>query len=293
MDYHRDVQPILDKHCVRCHNADDYKGRVSLTGDHTPRFCESYWTMLQWGLISDGRNEYGNRAPRTIGSSASRLFEKTGGAHHKVHLSPLESKTLRMWIDSSAAYAGTYAALGSGMFPVSFPVEAMTRRCARCHGHEAPKDKIIGGHKTAFRFGKNGPAIPLVGTLMHLRDVRAKLGYYKFGWARPPQAHCNLSQPEKSLLLRAPLAKKAGGFGLCGEAIFDSPDDADCQAILAAIRNAAGRHNKAKRFDMTGYRPNDYYLHQMVRYGILDAMPAPDETVDPYAVDRAYWSSFR
>ena len=292
MDYHRDVQPILDRHCVNCHNPDDYKGGVNLAGDHTPRFCESYWTMLQRGLISDGRNESGNRAPRTIGSSASRLFEKTSGKHNKVCLDPMELKTLRLWIDSSAAYAGTYGALGSGMCPVEFPVEAMIRRCARCHGHKAPENKIIGGHKTVFRFGENGPALPLVGTLMHLRDIRGKIGYYKFGWARPPQAHCNLTRPEKSLLLRAPLAKKAGGLGLCGKTVFDSREDADYQALLSAVRDAAGRHREAKRFDMGGYRPNDYYLYQMVRYGILDAIPDPEETVDPYAVDRAYWEAF-
>ena len=30
----------------------------------------------------------------------------------------------------------------------------------------------------------------------------------------------------------------------------------------------------------------------MVRYGILEAPPAPGEQVDAYALDRAYWRSF-
>jgi len=49
---------------------------------------------------------------------------------------------------------------------------------------------------------------------------------------------------------------------------------------------------REKRFDMAGFRPNDYYLHQMQRYGVLPAAFGPDTTVDAHATDRAYWQSF-
>jgi hypothetical protein len=33
MDFHRDVQPVLDRHCVSCHNPERREGHVSLAGD--------------------------------------------------------------------------------------------------------------------------------------------------------------------------------------------------------------------------------------------------------------------
>jgi len=291
LDFHRDVQPVLDRHCVRCHSPNRYDGRVDLVGNHTPLFCNSYWTIIQRGLIADGRNALGNRAPYSIGSSASRLMKLLDGSHYKAKPTAREVKTVRLWIESSAVYAGTYAALGSGFATVRFPVAAMTRRCGDCHGHP-PRGKPIGGHKTYFRFGKKGPAVPLVHSIMHLRDVRAGLGYFKFGYSRSPQSLCNLDDPPKSLLLRAPLAKTAGGLAICERPVFQGTDDADYKAILAAITEAGRRLRRHKRFDMPGFRPNDYYCHQMQRYGILPEDLPPDKPIDPFATDRAYWQLF-
>ncbi len=291
LDFPRDIQPILDKHCVRCHNPDRFEGRVDLCGDHTPLFCQSYWTLLRHELIADGRNEhYGNRPPRTTGSAASRLLDRLEGGHHDVRASELEIKTVRLWIDSSAPYAGTYAALGSGMCPVEFPVETIVRRCGECHAHKPPKRRI--GKHPYFRFGEPGPAVPLVHTFLDLQQIRARIGYYKMGNTRPPQSLCNLSRPTKSILLRAPLSKQAGGLGLCKGEVFGSTDDADYRTMLGAIQTARDKLAHEKRFDMPGFRPNDYYLYQMQRYGILPKDLKPSDPVDPYETDRAYWRSF-
>ncbi len=287
------VQPILDRHCIRCHNPDTYAGRVDLTGDRTPLFSQSYWTLLQRCQIADGRNERGNTAPRSVGSAASALLRKFDGSHRKVKPSLVELQTVRLWLESSAPYAGTYAALGSGLYPVQLPVDAFERRCAACHGHAAPAKRPIAGQKTYFRFGKSGPAEPLVHTLALLRDVRARIGYFKFGHSRTAQSLCNLTRPAKSLLLRAPLAKAAGGLGLCGGAApFTDADDPDYQLVLAAIKRAATRLAEGGRFDLPGFRPNDYYLHQMTRYGVLAEVPGSDHPIDPYALDRSYWALF-
>ena len=64
------------------------------------------------------------------------------------------------WIDSSAVYAGTYAALGSGMHPVEFPVELMEQRCGKCHGRKVKGQRI--GRGMYFQFGPVGPALPEV-----------------------------------------------------------------------------------------------------------------------------------
>ena len=112
----------------------------------------------------------------------------------------------------------------------------------------------------------------------------------------------NLSRPAKSLLLLAPLAPAAGGFGMSrvdqrgkpvGErhAVFESTDDADYQTLLAAIVDANEYVERVKRFDMPGFRPHPAYVREMQRFGILAKTLAPDAPVDPYAADRAYWRS--
>ncbi len=291
-EFPRDIQPILDKHCVECHNPDRPEGKLDLTGDRTPMFCQSYWALLNRGLISDARNAAGNRPPRSVGSSASPLLGYLDGSHHDARLSEAERATVRLWIEASAVYAGTYAALGTGMAPVEFPVAAMEQRCGGCHGTPAPEARRIGQGELYFRFGERGPHLPLVHEFLDLQRIRGSIGYYQFGNARPPQSLCNLSRPEKSILLRAPLSPEAGGLGWCERNEFTDTDDPDYQAMLAAIVAASERLAERKRFDMPGFRPNVYYIRQMQQYGILPPDHDPAAPLDFRAVERAYWRSF-
>jgi hypothetical protein len=106
------------------------------------------------------------------------------------------------------------------------------------------------------------------------------------------QVACNLDRPDKSLLVRAPLAKAAGGLGICRGEVFADTGDADYQKLVEAIR-AAGRQLAAgKRFDMPGFRPNKYYIREMQRFGFLPEQLAPEAPIDCYATDEAYWRSF-
>ena len=72
--------------------------------------------------------------------------------------------------------------------------------------------------------------------------------------------------------------------------VFGTPDDPDYQAILAHIDAARRKLDSIKRFDMPGFQPNEHYVREMKRYGILPASfdPATD-AVDPYETDRRYW----
>ena len=105
----------------------------------------------------------------------------------------------------------------------------------------------------------------------------------------------NLTRPEKSLYLKAPLAKEAGGLGLCtnalGKAVFASVDDPDYKTLLALVADAKSVLDADPRFDMPQFCPNPEYLREMKRYGILPMDADPRKCpVDPYATDRRYWS---
>ena len=93
-------------------------------------------------------------------------------------------------------------------------------------------------------------------------------------------------------MLRAPLAKPAGGEARCKEIVFKDTSDPLYVRMLAAIRSAAKKLQAEKRFDMDGFRPNKYYIREMQRFGFLPSDLKTDDPIDVYAVDRAYWDSF-
>ncbi len=265
-DFPRDIQPILDRHCTDCHNYDKRQGGHVLTGDRSPTYSHSYVTLLT-RYVSHGRDAAeSNLAPRLIGTSASRLMRLIDGSHYQARLTPRETDYIRYWIESGAPYAGTYAALGTGMVQVLQDKEdvflkkgkVMSRRCMSCHGKKFP--------------------------------AHVELRY-------------NLTEPAKSLVLLAPLAAEAGGYGLCESrsprpedgndvGVFGSTDDPDYQELLADIRRLKNDLDRRKRFDMPGFRPGEHYVREMKKYGILPADCDPKaDPVDVYALDRAYWKS--
>lgn len=112
MDFTRDIQPLLDKHCVSCHNPRKKDGDVVLSVEPKDWWSLSYVTVMDRGLVAHGHDGEGNRPPRSIGSSASRLLKLFDPAHHGVGATPLERQTVRLWIECGAPYVGTYASLG-------------------------------------------------------------------------------------------------------------------------------------------------------------------------------------
>ncbi len=301
LDFPRDIQPILDRHCVACHDAHRRDGNIILAGDHGPVFSLSYYALVARNLISDGRNGLGNRPPRSIGSSASRLLELMNGSHYGATASEHERRMVRLWIESGATYPGTYAALGTGMIggfeivdrsirldrcdlewpSVKAAGEALQRRCLTCHDAQKPlplsPSHLVGPGGWGTAFDGAPPWVDLTPD-----DVRRR-------WSR--DLFYNLSYPEKSVLLLAPLAKQAGGFASCGETVFADRSDPDYQQILAAIRDAKDKLEQVRRFDMPGFHPRAEYVRDMKRYGILPADQSEEAPVDVYATDRAYWRS--
>jgi hypothetical protein len=198
---------------------------------------------------------------------------------------------VRLWIESGTVYPGTYGALGSGVHTVSFPEATIRRRCGSCHEDATPPHRNPKKGAVNFRFGKRLPPQPLMADPYDIILIR-HLAYYQLGEAPLHQALCNLDRPEKSILLRAPLETAAGGLDLCAETTFADTNDPDYREVLAAIRDAADRLDRLKRFDMPGFRPNRFYIREMQRYGVLPDDVPERGPLDTYAIDRAYWQTF-
>jgi len=277
IDFPRHIQPIFDAHCVTCHNPDKPEGRVLLNGDHASVYSVSYYTLTSLGLVSDGRNRQGNTAPRAVGDSASRLMTLLDGTHYGAKLSRAEIEMIRNWIHVGAPYPGTAAALGTGMVrPNNLPPgyraalkqaqAAHQRRCAKCHNGLPRLEtySISGENNAGFR--------------------NTHLAY-------------NLTRPEKSPMLLAPLARKAGGWGMhkrTGECVevFQNTDDPDYQAILNYVKMGRRCLEQNKRWDMPGFKPHPFYVREMKRYGILSkTFDLASSHVDVFEIDRRYWES--
>jgi hypothetical protein len=115
--YPADVQPILDRHCVRCHNRERPKPELDLRGDLTTMFSRSYEGLLQgsfvhtireWGGATYAMQHAPAVAPFTYGSHRSKLVQMLRKGHSKVELSRQEWIRLVTWIDCGAPYYGSY-----------------------------------------------------------------------------------------------------------------------------------------------------------------------------------------
>jgi len=292
-DFPRDIQPILNQHCVSCHNPDKRGGGVLLSGERGPISLHSFHQLTVHKQFKDGRNEArSNFAPYERWDAASPLMDKLSGSHHKVKASKQQIEIVRHWINAGAYYPGTYAALGTGMIggyeqnriqrnDLVFPeVKAMApviqKRCSKCHN--TPENRL----PVAASDESQGP------TWKPQRNVR---------FAR--HILYNLTRPEKSILLLAPLGKAAGGYAggekLVTEThpvIFKDTTDPDYQTILKGIQKTKKQLQTIGSFELPGFKPRGAYVREMKRYGILPVdFDLNTDSIDVYDTDRRYFES--
>ena len=285
IDYHRDVQPIWDRHCVSCHSSEKPSGHVILTGDN------SEWHTLGYEMLSVHRQvsvamDGGNHAPWGFGSAASPLMRLIDKGHYDVKLTDHERDMVRLWIESSAPFSGTYA------LNYNPTVNAVTNEMAKVYYTQYPlllgigkpigpvlENRCISCHGTKRRYGTRELSV----------------------WAKQTKGYnnlYNLSHPEKSLILMAPLTKEAGGYGWCkpkdGQpvVVFKDTHDPDYQAILHAIQAAKARQEKSGRIDTPRFPPSEHYIYWMKRYCVLpESFDLTKDPIDPHKTDAAYWRS--
>ena len=316
----RDIQPILDRHCVQCHDNDTRQGNVVLNGDLDPWFNQAYITLRTRLLVRagfGGVGNYGNLPPRSVGAGASPLYKMLEKGHQDVKLSASEMRMFYFWIESWMQYSGAFAFLNQDD-DMRMPVapEVLEKRCGSCHGD--------GGNGAPFTRLNGAPPGPA--------DFRETMGL-----------RVNLTHPELSLVLRAPLAVKAGGLGICrqrkavsekaaklggntygmgdvhitsgradndkgapqlggnwnrGQAepaanVYLSTQDPDYQIMLASIRKMAEKLLPG-RMERPGMTPHKDWVREMQRNGHLapDFSPQGKDLQFYFDVDEAYYRSF-
>ena len=309
--YLRDIQPILDKYCVKCHSQDKASGKMILTGEWTEWHCVSYDRLYEFDQISraTGWKEMGNHGSYQFGTSASPLMRKIDGSHNDVKLTQKEYDTIRCWIESGAHYTGTYATHNN-----------FENQVGAKFGVYSGENVGEYGKDTAFNFFDK-PYLPEpMESVAKRRCYSCHENMYKLGRLRREQRDCNkwtngappeflnnpnysltlynLTDPDDSIFLRAPLDKSAGGYGWCKDkngnpvSVFKDKSDPDYQLVRNEIVNTMERQKKYGRIEMPNYQPKPYYTHWMKRFGVLPKGYKDGDKVNFYDLDESYWKTF-
>jgi len=248
--YPKVVQPVLDRHCVTCHNARQTPNGVDLSGDRTDFFSVSYDVLARKGTHGElhperhgvGRSSRGEgRSPYTSwissingagwnileikpnawGSPASKLADVILAGHPdkdgkpRVNLTPAERLRVFAWIDCNVPY---------------YPTSASNHR---------------------DRMGCRRLYPPKLNQVLAAVAKRRCAACHKGGKV-PRQFYVRITNPHLNSFLLAPLAKAAGGTEACGKPVFPSAADPDYQAILATFQPIADLMKTRPRMDMPG-----------------------------------------
>ena len=145
--YAAEVQPVLDKHCVKCHDFGK-KGakKLVLAGDKTPSFNVSYmelWSKGYTGAI--GAGPAAHMPAKSWGSHTSRLIKTIRKGHNNVKLDKESLDRLITWVDINAPYYPTSYAAFTGHRPGRIPINPQqTQRLLKLTGL---RDREIGQMK--------------------------------------------------------------------------------------------------------------------------------------------------
>ena len=144
----RDVQPILDRNCVSCHDGLEPAGDLDLSGGLLATYNRAYQTINLAKLVSRSNIMEDARVtkPLMFGSHRSRLVEILATTHaDRVKLTEDEHLGLVMWIDGNAPYDATFINNRQDVKPYNLAADADLRtqitevhgrRCASCHAPE-------------------------------------------------------------------------------------------------------------------------------------------------------------
>jgi hypothetical protein len=133
LSFRRDVQPILDKHCTRCHGGQDAKRPLLTDAGVDDARAKRRWSQAYLTLTHARPDDKGNppggwrgdpnhpvvnwmsaqsappmQPPDAVGSRHSRLVAQLDKGHNEVRLSREEMDKLAAWIDLGVPFSADY-----------------------------------------------------------------------------------------------------------------------------------------------------------------------------------------
>ncbi len=314
LDYPSMIQPIMDKHCVRCHGGEEgFAAKLDLTGGWTEHFSISYENLISRRetqvtayLISgidcmNGTSRWSAQIfpPRSHGSATAPMAKALVSGHkgRLPNLTRRERDLLLAWIDTNGLYHGTWN---------------YTKHGCRMKAWVGIRQDLFGQMRAAgcTRCHEDKGKIP-----------------FESDWF-------NLERPEFSRILRAPLAKGTRGWGqaMCRDrrvdpkrqrvrilatgsyihhvlpmeqmkpkkcppsdssgkpvVTFASTEDPHYQAMLAVIRRGRRLALAEPRADMPGAELEPGRWRQLIPPPLPDPLPALEARVDAESVARLSW----
>jgi hypothetical protein len=113
LTFPRHIQPILDRHCVECHQKAAHPRRLPLHDRSVNQhgWSASYTVLAQrtfkyGGTRGKQDQDYSRTIPGRFGALAAPLTKHFTPAHHDVKLTPAEWRTVVAWLDCLAPYYG-------------------------------------------------------------------------------------------------------------------------------------------------------------------------------------------
>jgi len=113
ISFPRLVQPVLNKHCVPCHQKNKNKRAPDLTGSGPAKhgWSRSFTSLAKYAYGCSGKPP-GRTPVRTtpgkFGAQASKLYKMLKKGHNKLKLPPEDMRRIIVWLDCNSNFFGAY-----------------------------------------------------------------------------------------------------------------------------------------------------------------------------------------
>ena len=115
-NFPRLVQPVLDRHCVRCHQGEkavDLRGVVEGRHGWTRSYTNlarkhGFFFTVGNGTINSGVHGGSRTVPGHFGARAAPLFRHLSGGHKDIKLPPEDLHRITLWLDCNSEFYGAY-----------------------------------------------------------------------------------------------------------------------------------------------------------------------------------------
>jgi mono/diheme cytochrome c family protein len=266
IDFVSVVQPVLDRHCVKCHGGERAEGGYDLSGDKTRFFNMAYDNLLgRSRSYRQHRMDTGEMLPEEAakgkplvhffwllqtptavnqplwtGSCASRLPDYLSEKHCGAPVPAEDRRRVYTWIDADVPYYGTYA--------TSRPRAGGKRDLCADPRTGEPAEWFTKEFMPVYarRCVSCHGEYRVDGRLLTCWDGRT--------------AWLNFTRPQFSAALTAHLARTAGGRGITRTAddkpvpMFADTSDADYQTMLRALETGRQQALATPGPDMPGFK---------------------------------------